>query len=120
MKMGGASDRASFFRAAGALAALASLSLLVGCQGVSSGGSGQGPGSGTTPPDIELTVTPTTIAAGDVVDGMSGIASGTLSAAGGNVTVTAASTNSSVFTISGLSLPVTIPAGKSVPFTVTF
>jgi hypothetical protein len=37
-----------------------------------------------------------------------------------NVTVTAASTNNSRFTISGLSLPAVISAGKSVPFTVTF
>jgi uncharacterized protein RhaS with RHS repeats len=36
------------------------------------------------------------------------------------VTVTAANSNNSQFSVSGLSLPVTIAAGKSVPFTVTF
>jgi fibronectin type 3 domain-containing protein len=34
--------------------------------------------------------------------------------------VTAASTNNSLFAVSDLSLPVTIPAGQSVPFTITF
>jgi fibronectin type 3 domain-containing protein len=52
--------------------------------------------------------------------GDSGTASGSLAASGASVTVTAATTNNSVFTVSGLSLPVTIPAGNSVPFTITF
>jgi fibronectin type 3 domain-containing protein len=39
---------------------------------------------------------------------------------GANVTVTGAGSSSSTFSLSGLSLPVTIPAGQSVPFTVTF
>jgi len=36
------------------------------------------------------------------------------------VTVTDATTNNSVFSVSGLSLPVTIPAGQSASFTITF
>jgi hypothetical protein len=36
------------------------------------------------------------------------------------VTVTGATANNSVFVIGGISLPVTIPAGQSVPFTITF
>ena len=67
-----------------------------------------------------LGVSPGTIAVGSVVDGTSGTASGSLTATGGSVTVTAASTNNSAFSVSGLSLPVTISAGQSVPFTVTF
>ena len=43
-----------------------------------------------------------------------------MAASGASVTVTAASTNNSAFSVSGLSLPVTIPAGQSAPFTVTF
>src|SRR4029077_8618145 len=52
--------------------------------------------------------------------GTSGTATGSLNASGANVTVTAASTSNSRFAISGLSLPVTILAGQSTPFTVTF
>ncbi len=68
----------------------------------------------------QLTVTPTTLALGSVVVGTSGTASGSLTASGANVTVTAASSNNSVFSVGGLALPVTIPAGQSASFTVTF
>jgi hypothetical protein len=68
----------------------------------------------------QLSVSPTTLALGSVVVGTSGTASGSLSASGASVTVTAASTNDSVFSVGGLSLPVTISAGQSLPFTVTF
>ncbi len=68
----------------------------------------------------QLTVNPTTLNLGSVVVGTSGSASGSLTATGANVTVTAASSNNSVFSIGGLSLPITIPAGQSTSFTVTF
>jgi hypothetical protein len=68
----------------------------------------------------QLTVAPTTLGLGSVVVGTSGTASGSLTASGANVTVTAASSNNSVFSVGGLSLPVTIPAGQSASFTVTF
>src|SRR5208283_2298768 len=76
-------------------------------------------GTGTTATG-QLAVSPTTLALGSVEVDTSGTASGSLSASGASVTVTAASTNDSVFSVGGLSLPVTIPAGQSVPFTVTF
>jgi hypothetical protein len=68
----------------------------------------------------QLAISPTPIGVGSVVVGTSGTASGSLTASGANVTVTAASESNSVFSISGLSLPATIPAGQSVPFTITF
>jgi hypothetical protein len=68
----------------------------------------------------QLIVTPTTLGLGSVVVGTSGTTSGSLTAGGANVTVTAASSNNSVFSVGGLSLPVTIPAGQSASFTVTF
>ena len=68
----------------------------------------------------QLTVTPTTLNLGSVVVGTSGSASGSLSATGANVTVTAASSNNAVFSLGSLSLPVTIAAGQSVPYTITF
>jgi len=77
-------------------------------------------GSGIAVSNGQLAVTPTTLGLGNVVDGTSGTATGSLTASGASVTVTAASTNNSVFSVGGLSLPVTIPAGQSVPFTVTF
>ena len=76
-------------------------------------------GSGTAAPG-QLTVNPTTLNVGSVMAGSSGTASGSLTATGANVTVTAASSNNSVFSVGGLSLPITIPAGQSTPFTVTF
>jgi hypothetical protein len=68
----------------------------------------------------QLAASPTTLGLGNVVTGSSGSASGSLTAAGANVTVTAATSNNSVFSVGGLSLPVTIPAGQSTPYTVTF
>jgi hypothetical protein len=77
-------------------------------------------GTGTTPQSGQLSVTPATLALGNVVVGQSGSASGSLSASGGSVTVTAASTNNSAFSIGGISLPLTIPSGQSAAFTITF
>lgn len=78
-------------------------------------------GTGTTTvTTAQLAVTPATLGLGNVVVGNSGTASGSLSASGASVTVTAANSSNSVFVIGGISLPVTIPAGQSVPFTVTF
>lgn len=76
-------------------------------------------GTGTTAVG-QLAVTPTTLNLGSVVVGTSGSASGKLTANGANVTVTAAGSNNSVFAIGGLTLPVTIPAGESIPFSITF
>ena len=72
----------------------------------------------------QLTVTPTTLDLGSVVVGTSGTASGSLTANGANVTVTAVSSNNSVFNLGGLSLPVTIPftpqTSGAVSATLTF
>jgi hypothetical protein len=76
-------------------------------------------GTGTTTAG-QLTVTPSTLGIGSVVVGNSGTASGTLTASGANVTVTAANSGNSVFSVGGLSLPITIPVGQSTSFSVTF
>ena len=68
----------------------------------------------------QLSASPTPVAVGSVFTGTSGTATGSLTATGANVTVTAASTGNSRFVISGLSLPALIPAGTSVPFTVSY
>jgi hypothetical protein len=77
--------------------------------------SGTGTGTAGT-----LAVTPAPLGIGSVVVGMSGTALGSLVASGAGVTVTAVSSNNARFSLSGLSLPVTIPAGQSVGFTLTF
>jgi len=77
-------------------------------------------GTGSTTAAPQLSVSPTTLGLGNVVVGTSGTASGSLSASGGSVTITAATTNNSLFSVGGLSLPLTIPSGQSAPFTITF
>jgi hypothetical protein len=77
-------------------------------------------GIGTAAVTDTLGVSPATLALGSVVVGTSGTASGTLTAGGTSVTVSAISSNNPAVTIGGLSLPVTIPAGNSAAFTVTF
>ncbi len=67
-----------------------------------------------------LSVSPATLSLGSVTVGSSNSATGKLTASGANVIVTAATTNNSVFSVGGLSLPVTISAGQSIPFTITF
>jgi hypothetical protein len=76
-------------------------------------------GAGTTTVG-QLGVSPTTLAIGTVAIGTSGSASGSLSASGASVTVLSASTNNAAFSFTGMTLPVTIAAGQSLPFTVTF
>lgn len=78
-----------------------------------------GTGTGTSVAG-QLSVSPATLALGSVVVGNSGSGEGSLSATGADVTVSSASTNNAAFSFSSPTLPVTIPAGQSVPFTVTF
>ncbi len=77
-------------------------------------------GTGTTTAVGQLTVNPSTLAVGNVVDGSSATAQGSLTATGASLTVTTATSNNSAFVLGGLSLPVTISAGQSISFDVTF
>jgi len=77
-------------------------------------------GTGTSVPQGQLTVAPTTMNFGNVTVGSDAQLNGTLSASGASVTVSSDNVTGSAFSISGLSLPVTIPAGQHVQFTVTF
>ena len=78
------------------------------------------PLSGTGTAAGQLAVTPTSLAFGNVVVATSANLPATLSATGASVTVTSANVTSSEFALSGLSFPLTIPAGKNVQFTVAF
>lgn len=75
-------------------------------------------GAGSTA--AQLTVTPPSINFGTVAVGGSDASTGTLTASGGAVTVSSASSSGSDFTLGGISLPAVIGAGQSVPFSVTF
>ncbi|MGD0568373.1 MAG: choice-of-anchor D domain-containing protein [Candidatus Sulfotelmatobacter sp.] len=75
-------------------------------------------GTATGQTQGQLSVSPTTINVGNVTVGTSGTQTGTLNATGASVTVSSVSVGSAEFVISGL--PVTIPAGQSANFTVTF
>jgi hypothetical protein len=75
-------------------------------------------GTGTNP--ATLSVSPTSLNFGNVTVGLSSNLTGTLAAAGSNVTVTSGSSNNSEFVLSGISFPVTINAGQSTQFTLTF
>jgi len=78
-------------------------------------------GTGTPVPLGQLSVSPTTMNFGNVVVGSNAQLVGTLSASTASVTVSSDTFNgSSAFAISGLSLPVTIPAGQQAQFTITF
>jgi hypothetical protein len=78
------------------------------------------PLSGSAGATGTLKVTPGALSFGQVPVGSSANNTGTLSAAGASVVVSAASVSSSEFTLTGISFPVTIAAGKSIPFTATF
>jgi hypothetical protein len=77
-------------------------------------------GTGTPPPSGQLSVTPTTMDFGNVVVGTDSRQTGTLSATVASITVTSGNVDASPFALSGLSFPVTVPAGQHVQFTVTF
>jgi len=68
----------------------------------------------------ELQVSPSTLNFGNVTVGSTASLPATLSASGGPVTISSDKTNSSEFTITGLTLPVKIPSGGSVQATIQF
>jgi Abnormal spindle-like microcephaly-assoc'd, ASPM-SPD-2-Hydin len=67
-----------------------------------------------------LEVNPRAIDFGDASVGSAATQTGQLTASGASVTVSSAAISGEGFQLGGLSLPVTITAGHSVPFTVTF
>jgi hypothetical protein len=77
-------------------------------------------GTGVNANTVTLGVSPTSLNFGNVTVGASANLSVTLSAANGSVTISAAQTNSSEFTLPGLALPKTIAAGQSAAVTVVF
>ena len=78
------------------------------------------PLSGTGAAPGQLAVSPSTIDFGNVVVGTTLSKAATLTASGGPVTVSSATVSQSEFSLTGIPLPVTIPAGYSLSFSVVF
>jgi Abnormal spindle-like microcephaly-assoc'd, ASPM-SPD-2-Hydin len=76
--------------------------------------------SGTGTPAGQLAVNPTSLNFGSVTVGNNSQQTAQLVATGATVTVSSVNVSNGVFTVSGLSFPVTIPAGQNAQFTVTF
>ena len=76
--------------------------------------------AGTGTAQGQLAVTPVSADFGSVTVGTSKTQSGTLVVSGSSVTLSSASVTDSEFSLSGIAFPVTIAAGQSTPFTLTF
>ena len=99
------------------LSTLFVIALLSGCQGISTSQQQQ---SQTPQNTGTLSVSPSSLSFGSVNIGSGSSLSGTLSASDGDVTVSTAVWGGTGYSVSGITFPVTIAAGKSVTFTVTF
>jgi hypothetical protein len=76
-------------------------------------------GSGTSSTGT-LSVAPSAMNFGSVAIGSTQTQSGSLTATGGSITLSSTSSSNSAFTLAGVSPPLTLSAGQSVPYTVTF
>ena len=95
-----------------AILGLLSVLLLCGCQGVSMHSNVQTSGT--------LAVSPPTLNFGNVAVGKSSSLTGTLSASNADVTISSAGWNGSGYSISGITFPMTVTAGTSANYSVTF
>lgn len=98
------------------LLALVCVLVLAGCAGVSAGSNTQPP----PPPTGALAVSPSTLNFGSVAVGSSSSLTGTLSASTADVTVSSAAWSGSGYSVSGVTFPMSVAAGQSAQYTVTF
>jgi Abnormal spindle-like microcephaly-assoc'd, ASPM-SPD-2-Hydin len=82
--------------------------------------SGSGTSTVTTSGSGQLAISPSSFNFGSVLVGLHQSQAGTLTASGDNVTISAPPASSGAFAVSGISFPLTIAAGQSTPFTLTF
>jgi hypothetical protein len=68
----------------------------------------------------QITVSPSTMNFGSVAVGGTSVLNGTLTAANSNITVSTVDQTGQGYSLGGISFPVTVAAGQSVPFSVTF
>jgi hypothetical protein len=98
-----------------AIAVVLGLAAMLGCQGVSTGKSAQSSTPG------QLSPAPTSVSFGNVPVGTSQTQTDTITNTGGsNFTVTQATVSGSGYSISGLTLPLTLASGQSAPISVIF
>jgi hypothetical protein len=93
--------------------------MLLGCAGATGSSKSLASGSNTSSAGI-LAVSPPVLNFGNVAVGTNATLSGTLSATDSDVTVSSATWSGSGYSVSGITFPVTIAAGKSAKFAVTF
>ena len=68
----------------------------------------------------QLTVSPASVNFGSVTVGSSQTQNGTLSASGGSVTIASAPATTAPFSLNGIAFPLTLAAGQSASFVLTF
>ena len=83
-------------------------------------GCGGGSGIHQDVPTGQLVVSPSTLDFGKVAVGDKATKAGTLSVGNARITVTSADWSGEGYFVSGVAFPITIAAGQSVPFKVTF
>ena len=88
----------------------------IGC----GGGSGAGKGQPGEVPAGQIAVSPSTVDFGKVPVGTKKTQQGILTAGNSSITVSSANWSGHGYSISGITFPVTVPAGQSVHFNVTF
>jgi hypothetical protein len=88
----------------------------IGC----GGGSGAGKGQSGEVPAGQIAVSPSTVDFGKVPVGTKKTQRGTLTAGNSSITVSSADWSGHGYSISGITFPVTVPAGQSVHFKVAF
>ena len=76
--------------------------------------------SGTGAALGQLAVSPTTLSFGSVAVGSTASLNGTVTASGSPVSITSLGVSNAEFVVSGISLPMTLPAGQSASFAVVF
>jgi hypothetical protein len=76
--------------------------------------------AGTEIAQGQLSISPASLSFGNVVVGANNSLNATVAASGSSVTISGAGSNSNEFTLSGISLPITLNDGQSASFTVTF
>ena len=77
-------------------------------------------GTGTTTTIGQLTLTPASLNFGNIEVGATSTLSTTLGASGGSVTVSSAASSNAQFALSGVSFPLTIATGQTVPVNIAF
>jgi hypothetical protein len=98
---------------------IVAVAVLTGCGGGAASTSSSPSGNGNSTPGA-LSVSASAINFGNVAMGSSATKTGTLTAATSAVTISSGNWNGDGFLISGITFPITLSAGQSASYTVTF